>query len=120
MKGMKLVWLFRFIVTFLLIITYTTTYCQISGCTDPLAKNYKPGATLNDGSCTYKSTHYSPRVKVSALNKVLNESGGLQMAGDFLWSFNDGGGEAALYRIDTLSNALLQTVYLEKATNIDW
>ena len=29
---------------------------QISGCTDPLANNYNPGATIDDGSCNYNST----------------------------------------------------------------
>jgi len=42
------------------------------------------------------------------------------MAGNYLWSFNDGGNAPELYRIDTVTNTLLQRVILSGATNIDW
>lgn len=95
-------------------------YSQVPGCKDPMANNYDPSATVNNGSCTYNVTLYTPVVKVDPLSPVLNEGSGLQMAGGYLWSFNDGGGSAAIYRIDTLSNTILQTVNLAGATNIDW
>jgi hypothetical protein len=95
-------------------------YDQQSGCTDPLATNYNSEATVNNGSCVYNTTNYSPSVVVSRISKVLNEISGLQMAESSLWSINDGGGQAAIYRIDTSSNALLQTVILENAANVDW
>lgn len=95
-------------------------YAQVHGCTDPLSNNYNPLATVNDGTCSYNSTSYTPPTKVNPISNVLIESSGLQMAGNFLWSFNDGGGAAAIYRIDTISNALLQTVNLTGATNVDW
>lgn len=95
-------------------------YGQISGCNDPLANNYNGAATINDGSCTYNTTNYTPPVKVDPINTLLIESSGVQMAGNFLWSFNDGGGAAAIYRIDTVTNALLQTVNLSGASNVDW
>lgn len=93
---------------------------QVSGCTDPLSNNYNPAATINDGSCTYNVTAYTPPVKVNPLNSLLEESSGLQMMGNYLWSFNDSRGGATLYRIDTLTNAILQTVTLLGAQNIDW
>jgi hypothetical protein len=77
-------------------------------------------ATINDGSCTYDITSYTPPVLVDPLDATLAETSGLQMAGNFLWSFNDGGGAAAIYRIDTLTNTILQTVNLTGATNVDW
>lgn len=95
-------------------------YGQVSGCTDPLANNYNAAATINDGKCNYNITNYTPPVKVDPIDNILIESSGLQMAGNFLWSFNDGGGAAAIYRIDTLTNALLQTVNLSGASNMDW
>ena len=116
---MKSLWQFQITITFFLLVSYTPTYSQ-QGCTDPLANNFDSTASINNGSCTYNNSNYSPRVKVRTLNSVLNESGGLQMADNFLWSFNDGGGEAALYRIDTITGSLLQTVYLQNATNVDW
>ncbi len=95
-------------------------YCQVSGCTDTNASNYSATATVNDGSCTYNVTTYTPPVKTPALSDTLVESSGLQWVGNALWSFNDGGGHAAIYRIDTASNTLLQRVYLAGAVNVDW
>ena len=34
----------------------TNITCPIFGCTDPLASNYDPLATIDDGSCTYPNT----------------------------------------------------------------
>lgn len=90
------------------------------GCKDPAANNYNPSATINDGSCTYNPTSYTPPIKTDPINSILVEGSGLQWADDFLWSFNDGGGAAAIYRIDTITSKLLQTVNLEGASNIDW
>lgn len=97
-----------------------TMHAQVYGCKDPLANNYNAAATVNDGSCTYNTTNYTPPVKVNPMNAVLTETSGLQWAGNSLWSFNDGGGAAAIYRIDTLTNTILQTVNLSGATNVDW
>lgn len=63
---------------------------------------------------------YTPPIKVDPISNALAESSGLQWAGNSLWSFNDGGNEAVLYRIDTASNAILQTVSFAGATNVDW
>ncbi|MEO6719976.1 MAG: hypothetical protein ABIN67_06400 [Ferruginibacter sp.] len=92
----------------------------VNGCTDPLANNYNAAANVNDGTCAYNNTSYTPPVKVSPLSDTLVESSGLQMAGNYLWSFNDGGGAAAIYRIDTVTKNILQTVNLANATNVDW
>lgn len=108
---------------FLIILFYSgfpiLAYNQVSGCTDPLSNNYNPIATVNDGSCTYNTTVYTPAVKVDPVTDSLLESSGLQMANNYLWSFNDRGGSATLYRIDTLTNTLLQRVILSGATNVD-
>ena len=95
-------------------------YSQVPGCTDTLANNFNPQATINNGSCTYNSISYNPSLKVNPINDSLAENSGLQWAGNSLWSFNDGSGAAVLYRIDTISNALLQRVYLQGASNTDW
>jgi hypothetical protein len=107
-------------VTFCVLMMAIPSYAQKRGCTDRFAKNYNPSATINNGTCVYSPTTYTPPVKVDTISNILNESSGLQMAGDYLWSFNDGGGAAAIYRIDTASNAILQTVNLEDAANVDW
>ncbi|WP_153799237.1 T9SS C-terminal target domain-containing protein [Foetidibacter luteolus] len=93
---------------------------QVYGCTDSAATNYNPAATANNGSCIYNAVEYIPPVKVDRLSDTLIETSGLQMAGNFLWSFNDGGGAAAIYRVDSITGRILQTVYLKGASNVDW
>lgn len=108
------------IIALLIFTSVDSVYSQTYGCKDPLANNYNPAATVNNGSCTYNVTNYTPPIKVKQLSTVLAETSGLQWAANSLWSFNDGGNSAVLYRIDTASNAILQTVTLAGATNIDW
>src|SRR4051812_35708648 len=97
--------------------SYGQLYSQVTGCTDPIANNYNSVATVNDGSCTYNSTAYTPPLKVDPINNILSESSGLQWAVNSLWTFNDSGGDAAIYRIDTLTNTILQKVSLQGASN---
>ncbi|MFT3679587.1 MAG: hypothetical protein QM791_04905 [Ferruginibacter sp.] len=96
------------------------SYSQVAGCTDPLAANYNAAATINDGSCTYNNTSYTPAVKVDPLSDSVIETSDLQMAGGFLWTINDRLGKPALYRIDTVTNTIQQRVILAGATNVDW
>ncbi len=105
---------------FFVILKTSPAYSQVQGCTDSTANNYDPSATANDGSCNYNVTNYTPPVVVDTISETLKESSGLQWAGNSLWSFNDRNGTPDLYRIDTASNAILQTVRLTGATNVDW
>ena len=89
------------------------------GCTDPLAINFNANATSNDGSCQYPATNLTPVFKTNISN-TLDENSGLVWANGALWTHNDGGSEPKIYRIDTLTNAILQTVTIEGATNTDW
>ncbi len=89
------------------------------GCTDPLAINFNANATSNDGSCKYPPTNLPPVFQTN-LSNTLDENSGLVWAGGGLWTHNDGGSEPKIYRIDTLTNAILQTVTIEGATNTDW
>ncbi len=113
-------YLLKIFFALLMFVKAFNVYAQIAGCKDPMANNYNPSATINDGSCTYNFTFYSPPILVDSIDAALAESSGLQMAGNFLWTFNDSGGDPAIYRIDTLSGEILQTVNLSGATNVDW
>jgi hypothetical protein len=109
-------------IIFLFFVFFKTSsgYSQVSGCRDPSASNYNPSATVNDGSCLYNDTYYTPPVLVDPISDTLKESSGLQWANNSLWSFNDRGGKPDLYRIDTVTGTILQTVRLGGATNVDW
>lgn len=109
-----------FLFFFFLFFKTIPAFSQITGCTDPDANNYDPSVTVNDGTCTYNNTFYTPPVRVDPISDTLTESSGLQWAGSSLWSFNDRGGTPNLYRIDTASKAILQIVRLEGAANVDW
>ncbi|MFN0015165.1 MAG: T9SS C-terminal target domain-containing protein [Saprospiraceae bacterium] len=90
-----------------------------SGCPDPQALNYDPVAVSNDGSCTYPATNYAPTTK-TPLSGTVKETSGLILAGGRLWTHNDGGNDPNLYQIDSLSNAIHQTVTIGGTTNVDW
>jgi hypothetical protein len=114
------IFIYKLITAIIFLLNAVPAYSQVYGCTDSLANNYNNAATVNDGSCAYNATSYTPIIKVDPIDNILVESSGLQIAGNFLWSFNDGGGAAAIYRIDTVTNTLLQTVTLSGAVNVDW
>ena len=50
----------------------------------------------------------------------LNENSGLIYTNGQLWTHNDSGGSAAIYRISETDGSILQTVTLTNATNTDW
>ncbi|ANE53116.1 hypothetical protein SY85_24230 [Flavisolibacter tropicus] len=103
----------------LFLFSVSLLYGQVKGCKDPAANNYNPNATISDGSCLYNYSFYNPTLKVNPLAETLVETSDLQWDGKNLWTFNDDGA-AAIYKIDTLTNTIWQTVYLEGATNINW
>lgn len=103
------------ILFFLLYIT--STYSQISGCTDALAKNFNQNATTNDGSCVYAPTKIKPQTSLK-LSDSLRETSGLIAFDHLLWTHNDDH-DTTIYGLD--SNGKIQKkVQLEKVKNNDW
>jgi hypothetical protein len=120
--NIKAVKLSRLVFLFLIFFITAPSFSQVDGCKDPMATNYNAAATENNGTCTYSPTNYRPRVKVNPISDSLLETSGLQFVGNSLWSFNDGGhkGSGLIYRIDTLTKKVLQTVTLAGAGTNDW
>ncbi|MBI9038701.1 MAG: T9SS type A sorting domain-containing protein [Bacteroidales bacterium] len=115
MKNLKRIFLF-----FLFIISFTgSIYAQIYGCTDTKANNYNPLASNNDGSCTYDPTFYKPIFFINFPDAV-GETSGLIFYNNGLWTHNDSGGDAKIFKIDTLTSEIVQTIYLPNASNYDW
>src|SRR5687768_13537765 len=83
---------------------------QVPGCTDPLAQNYNPLATINDGSCSYAAGSVSPASSF-ILDNVVAETSGLIYWNNQLWTHNDNF-ITDLYVLDTLDGTLLQTIPL--------
>lgn len=92
---------------------------QIADCTDPQATNYNAAATVNNGSCVYPVTNYSP-VFIGNLGSALNESSGLAIINGELWSHNDSGNPNEIHRINIADASVTRTVIIENATNVDW
>lgn len=54
------------------------------------------------------------------LDSLLDENSGLQKIGDFIYTFNDSGGEAAVYKISTDSGKVIQKIKFKGTENIDF
>jgi PKD repeat protein len=111
---------FQFILIGIVLCFTFNTQAQVSGCTDPQANNYNNAATINNGSCTYNPTNLPLTDKTNLSTPLLNESSGLTFFDGKLWSFSDSGNPNDIYRIDTVTNTIFQTVEVSNATNVDW
>ena len=89
-------------ILFFLIIS--STYGQISGCTDAQAKNFNPNATNNDGSCAFTSIKIKAKTSLK-LKDSLRETSGLIAFDHLLWTHNDDH-DNTLYGLD--SNGKIQ------------
>lgn len=96
------------------------THAQTKGCTDSQANNFNANATINDGSCTYNSTSYSPIKLVEKLSDTINETSALITIDGELWTLDDSGNANAIYHFDKNTGTILQTIYISNATNHDW
>ena len=92
---------------------------QVYGCTDAAAQNYNATATINNGSCTYKKASVNT-VLNSNITTALNETSGLLWWNQFVWTHNDSGGQPAIYSLNSSTGAIVKTVSITNATNVDW
>jgi hypothetical protein len=90
-----------------------------SGCTDKNAKNYDVSALVNDGSCQYKPVVYNPPFKY-LLPEEIKETSGLIWYDNALWTINDGGNPAVLYRLDPQTGSVTGRIKVSNAENHDW
>lgn len=105
--------------TFLLLLLFSIVpaQAQISGCTDPLSKNYNPTATINDGNCNYTSVKIKPKYSVK-LDAILKETSSLTQSDSLFWTSNDNT-DKALYAINN-KGVIQNKIQLKNATNTDW
>jgi len=90
-----------------------------SGCTDPNATNYNEEAHVNDGSCIYEPLILDPEIKIESLPSKVEETSGLIWYADGIWTHNDSGGEAAIYKLDSETGEIIQTVFISNGKNVD-
>lgn len=103
----------------LLLMMFDVVQSQVAGCTDPRATNFNPTATINNGSCVYPITVTNPPF-ICELPGSVKETSGLLKFNNKLWTFNDSGGSAVLYAMDTTDAHIVQQITVSNATNVDW
>lgn len=99
------------------LLSITSTYGQISGCTDALAKNFNPKATNNDGSCLYASAKVKRESSIK-LSDTLRETSGLIAFDNLLWTHNDDH-DTTVYGLDSIGK-IQKKIKLDNVTNNDW
>lgn len=113
--------IYCFVILFLTIMTFKIeVQAQVNGCTDPQANNYNASATVNDGSCSYTAVNLPLTDKTLLSSPLLDETSGVEFVNGKLWTFNDSGNSNSIYRVDTSSSTVFQTVQITNATNVDW
>lgn len=101
----------------LFLISVIPIQAQISGCTDPISKNFNPAAIVNDGSCDYASARIKPIYSVK-LNAILKETSSLTQSDSLFWTNNDDT-NTALYAIN-IKGVIKNKIELKNVTNTDW
>jgi len=100
------------------LLLFNTTSAQISGCIDPLATNFNPSATINDGSCTYNAASVAPKASFNLAANVI-ETSGLITWNNQVWTHNDSD-DLNIYALDTTNGNLIKSYPLPGVTNTDW
>lgn len=101
----------------LFFLAVTGSYAQIQGCTDRLAKNFDPKATINNGSCEYASAKVKPEFS-QKISDSITETSGLIAFENLLWTHNDDH-DTTLYGLDT-KGQIKRKVNLQGLKNTDW
>lgn len=101
----------------LFLISIIPIQAQISGCTDPISKNFNPAASVNDGSCDYAQSRIKPIYSVK-LDAILKETSSLTQSDSLFWTNNDDT-NTALYAIDN-KGVIQNKIELKTVRNTDW
>lgn len=106
-----------FVLSGLLFVMADGCLAQVCGCTDSLATNYNPDATVNDGSCQYAPSIISAS-EIGLLNSALDGTSTLFYWNNGYWTYNDHF-DWRLYRIDSTNATIQETLYLKEIRNED-
>lgn len=93
-------------------------HSQVVGCNDPMAANFNPAATLNDGSCIYDRVTLGAEFSVDLPNDI-SETSGLIYYNNQLLTHNDSN-DTDLYAIDSVTGQITSRIKLANVRNIDW
>ena len=80
---------------------------------------FSPDSLQSEGS-KFRTVEVSASEFISTLPKAVSETSGLIFWRNSLWTHNDSGGKPEIYKIDTASGKITQTVFLDGVINFDW
>src|ERR1700740_2393838 len=104
-------------ITLLFYFLYNFSIAQL-GCTDIQATNYNASATINNGSCLYPVTNLTTVLKVNT--PAVTENSGIEWINGNIFTFGDSGNPPEIYKIDTITGNVLQTIHVTNFNNTDW
>jgi hypothetical protein len=79
------------------------------------------GSYAQTGDKPYTTVEYSGVLDIySKLSKNVNESSGVILFEECLWTFNDSRGEPEIYKIDKNTGKVIKTVRIKNVENHDW
>ncbi len=104
-------------ILFFFLLSFFSVQAQISGCTDPLSKNYNPDAAENNGSCTYRNLKLKPEYSAK-LSDSVKETSGLTAFDNLFWTHNDDH-DTTIYGLDSLGK-IKKKIVLKNVINHDW
>lgn len=101
----------------LLIASAPLCQAQVCGCTDSLATNYNPSATVNDGSCEYAPAIIETS-EIGTLDSLLDGTSTLFFWNNGYWTFNDHY-DNCLYQIDSTNATITETLCINSVSSHD-
>ena len=101
----------------LLVASIPVCTAQVCGCTDSLAVNYNPDATVNDGGCVYATTIITAD-GVGVLDPQLGNTSSFFYWDNGYWTNNDHN-DSCIYKIDTIDAEIVETLCFDGAYNYD-
>ena len=103
----------------LVLLAATAPVCnaQVCGCTDSLAINFDPGATVNDGGCVYATTIITAD-GVGVLDPQLGNTSSFFYWENGYWTNNDCY-DSCLYKIDSTDAEIVETLCFDGVYNFD-
>jgi hypothetical protein len=93
---------------------------QVYGFIDHKAPNVIPLKKASNKAASKKHGSANLKVVISHLPNSLRETSGLIFYAGGLWTHNDSGGQPQIYKFDTLTGQVQQTLTIENAVNVDW
>ncbi|MBO7491101.1 MAG: hypothetical protein J6T59_01525 [Bacteroidales bacterium] len=101
----------------LFLATAQLSQAQVCGCTDSMATNYNPEATVNDGGCEYAPQKVKA-VAVGSLDLALRGSSTLFCWNKGYWTYNDHN-DNCIYRLDSTSGTSMESLCIQGIKNRD-